>query len=343
MGVDLSKILPRKIVSLEYLRNKVLAVDANAELHQFLALIRKPDGTYFTNKEGFVTSHLMGLAFRSTRLISDYGIKLVFIFDGKPPELKKREIEKRREMKEKAMKEWIEAIKSGDLRKAFSKAVVTGRLSKEMIDSAKKLLDLLGIPHVQAPSEAEAQAAYMSMKGDVYACATKDYDAVLFGAKRIVRYLTISGFEYLPSKDEIRPLKPEIIETEDVLNKLKISREQLIDIAILIGTDFNEGIKGIGPKKALELIKKYKRIEELPISIRSKLEENFEEIRKFFLNPPVTSDYSIEYKEVKEEKLREFLIEEMDFNEERVEKLIERMKNFKSKEKQAELSKWLRF
>jgi len=149
------------------------------------------------------------------------------------------------------MREWQEALKEGDYAKAFSKAVMTGVLTSEMIDDAKTLLKLLGIPWVQAPAEAEAQAAYMAKRGDVWASSSRDYDSLLFGTPRLVRYLTITGREFLPSKGISRPLKPELIVLEEFLSEIGLTREQLIDLAILIGTDFNDGIKGIGPKTAL--------------------------------------------------------------------------------------------
>lgn len=338
MGLNLSPILDRKVISLKNLANKTLAVDASIEIHQFLAMIRKEDGSLFTNKKGIVTSHLIGLLFRTSRLICDYGIRLIFVFDGEPPKLKERILAQRREAKERALEEWREALARGDYRKAFSKAVVTGMLNKEIIESAKTLLKLLGIPYVEAPSEAEAQAAYMAANGHAWACATKDYDALLFGAPRIVRYLSIKGFEFLPSKGVFRPIKPELIISDEVFSKLGIDRLALIDMAILIGTDFNVGVKGIGPKKALEIIKKYKRLENLPPSIKKQLPSNYEEIREFFLNPPVIKNVKIESKGIDEENLMRFLVDEMDFNEERVRKVVERMKAARS---EAGLQGWI--
>jgi len=342
MGSNLAPIIKRKIISLKSLSGKTLAVDASIELHQFLALIRKPDGTLFTNKNGRITSHLIGLLFRTTRLISDFGIDLIFVFDGEPPKLKEKEIIERKKAKEKAIEEWLKAINEGNYRKAFSKAVVTGRLTSDIIESTKILLKLLGIPYIQAPSEAEAQASYMAIRGDVWACATKDYDALLFGAPRVVRYLSIKGFEFLPSKGVMREIKPELVELDILLKRLKISRQQLIDIAILIGTDFNEGITGIGPKRALELISRYGSLEKLPMEIRDKLPNNYQDIREFFLNPPVIKDYEIIRGKMDEDKLKEFLVEEMDFNIERVNKAIERLKKAETRKDQGRIESWFR-
>jgi len=331
----------RKILRLEHLKGKSFAVDANNMLYQFLALIRMPDGTPLQDSNGNITSHLAGLMFRSTRLICDYNIRLVFVFDGEPPQLKQREIEKRRELREKATKEWKTALKTGDYITAFSKAVMTSRLTRPMVADAKRLLQLLGVPFVQAPSEAEAQTAYMAYRGDVWAASSKDYDSLLFGAPRLVRYLTISGKEFLPSKGIARRLKPELINLSSFLSHHGITREQLIDIAILMGTDFNEGIKGIGPKTAVNLLKKYGKIENMPAEIRSKIEDqNYERVRRIFLKPSVTSNYTLTYEGLDEENLIDFLCNQRDFSPQRVETAIQRMKKFYEHMKQTELERW---
>jgi len=342
MGVYLTPIIIKKDVELEDLKGKSFAVDANNYLYQFLALIRKFDGTPLKDSNGNITSHLAGLMFRTTRLILEYKLKMVFVFDGKPPMLKMRELEKRREIKHRATEEWMKALKVGDYEAAFSKAVVTSRLSQTMIDDAKRLLDLLGIPFVQAPSEAEVQAAYMASKGSVWACSSKDYDSLLFNTPKLVRYLTITGKEYLPSRKMFHPLKPELIVLDELLKYHGITLPQLVDLAILIGTDFNEGITGIGPKKALKLIKTYKKIENLPYEFASKLADNYNEVRKIFLESKVTEDYNVEYGSFREEELYNFLCNGRDFSIISVKTVISRMKKFYSEMGQTSLGKWLK-
>jgi len=337
MGVQLSRLVVKKVVELEKLSGKRLAVDANNILHQFLALIRKPDGTPLTDPQGRVSSHLVGLAFRSTRLLYDYGVDLVFVFDGPPPRFKQKEIAKRREVKDRAIREWMEALSKGDLAKAFSKAVMTGVLTKEMVEDAKRLLRLLGLPIVEAPSEGEAQAAYMASKGDVWAVNSRDFDSLLFGSPRLVRYVTIQGTEFLPSKGVVRRLKPELIELGQTLAHLGLTREQLVDVAILIGTDFNEGVRGVGPVKAVKLIKSYGRLEALPPTVRSQLPDDYEEVRRFFLDPPVKLSHDLKYHGLDEEGLKRFLCDEKGFSEERVNTLIRRMRGFYALKKQAKL------
>ncbi|MFQ6095948.1 MAG: flap endonuclease-1 [Candidatus Bathyarchaeia archaeon] len=341
MGVHLTPIILKHKISLEDLTGKTMAVDCNNVLYQFLALIRKPDGSPLKSSDGIVTSHLAGLMYRSTRLICDYGINLIFIFDGIPPRRKEIEITKRRQIREKATLEWRRALEEQDYAKAFSKAVMTSRLTKPMIEDAKRLLNLLGIPYVQAPGEAEAQAAYMAAKGDVWATGSRDFDSLLFGTPKLVRYLTLTGREFLPSKGISRRLEPELIILDELLSHQKISRIQLIDIAILIGTDFNDGVKGIGPKKALRLIREYGEIENLPESIKREVPPDYEDIRRIFLQPNVDRDYVVNYGTVKEEELYDFLCNQRGFSLERVRKVIERVKKCRLRMRQIDLDLWI--
>jgi len=338
LGVNLTPIILKQTTSLEALRGRSFAVDAFNVLHQFLALIRTRDGRPLTDQEGRVTSHLVGLAFRTTKLIADYQMRLVFVFDGKPPPLKQGEVEKRRALKRKAEAEYAEAIEAGDTATAFSKAVQTGRLDSEMIGDAKRLLDLLGVPWVQAPSEGEAQAAYMATRGDVWAASSRDYDSLLFGAPRLVRYLTIQGQEWLPSRGRARRLEPEIIELGALLSHHGITREQLVDLAMLIGTDFNAGVKGIGPKTALRLLREHGRLERMPEEVRSRLQPSLDEVRRIYLKPNVTDDFHVEAGLLREGELLSFLCDERGFSRERVEAVVDRMRQA---QRQRSLRDWL--
>ncbi|MFP3984462.1 MAG: flap endonuclease-1 [Candidatus Bathyarchaeia archaeon] len=341
MGVNLTPIIIKQILALNDLGGRSLAVDANNYLYQFLSLIRTRDGTPLKDSEGNVTSHLAGLMSRSTRLIHDFNIDLIFVFDGQPPHLKEKEIEKRRESREKALHEWRQALEAHDYVKAFSKAVMTSRLTQSMIEDAKKLLTLLGIPYVQAPSEAEAQTAYMAMQGDVWAASSKDYDCILFGAPKLLRFLTIYGQEYLPRKGTTRSLKPELIVLEQLLSHLGLTRLQLVDLAILVGTDFNEGIKGIGPKTALKLVKEYKRIENLPSKFESKIPPEYEKVRHIYLHPQTTLEYDLSYGPLREDELFHFSCSQGNFSPKRVEIAIQRMKKVYLRKQQLKLEKWL--
>lgn len=323
MGVLLTPIIVKQTLSLDDLRGARLAVDAHGELYQFLALIRLRDGTPLRDSTGRITSHLSGLFYRTTRLIADYGLKLVFVFDGVPPPLKMAELDARRAVRERYEHEHAQALAAGDLPSAYSKATMTSRLTRDMADEARELLRLLGIPIVQAPSEAEAQAAHMARAGAVWAAATKDYDSLLFGAPRVVRFLTISGKEFLPSQGIARPIEPELIELDRFLNALHISREQLVDLAMLVGTDFNSGVKGIGPKKALKLVREHGRIESMPADIRQAVGD-VDAVRQIYLAPPVTDEYDIRFEEPDFEGVVQFLCGEREFSRDRITAALDR-------------------
>lgn len=287
MGVDLGPIAPRIQVTLDSLRGRTIIVDGNIELYQFLSILRLPNGSPLRDSKGRVTSHLHGVVFRTTRLICDYGIKPIFVFDGMPPSLKSQEIERRREARRRAEVEFDAAKRRGGIERAWSKAVMTARLTRDMIKETKVFLTLLGIPYVQAPSEGEAQAAAMVNAGLGWAVGGKDFDSLLFGAPRMVRYITISGKEFLPSKGTFKSLRPEIFKLTTLLETTPLTRPQLIDAAILIGTDYNAGVRGIGPKRAAMLIRKHGRLEDLPTHLVSQLPQDYEAIRDVFLNPDV--------------------------------------------------------
>jgi flap endonuclease-1 len=317
MGVILTPIVEPRTLELAELRDRSLAVDGNGELYQFLALIRLRDGTPLADARGRVTSHLSGLFFRTTRLIAEHGLRLVFVFDGAPPALKAGEIARRRTIKAEFERGRDEALARGDTAAAYAKATMTSRLSREMVDEARELLRLLGVPTVQAPSEGEAQAAHMARTGRVWTAASKDYDTLLFGTPRLLRFLTISGREFLPSQGTFRPLTPELITLEDELARWNISRQGLIDLAILVGTDFNPGVRGIGPKKALKLVQQYGSIEAMPPEIGDATGD-VAPVREFFLDPPVSDDYALDAGEPDIDEVVRFLCDERQFSRTRV-------------------------
>jgi flap endonuclease-1 len=324
MGVLLTPIVVKQTIALGDLRSKRLAVDANGELYQFLALIRLRDGTPLKDSHGRITSHLSGLFYRTTRLIADFGLKMAFVFDGRPPVLKAAEIARRRQVRERYEVEAAAARSAGDLAQAYSKSTMTSRLTPQMVDEAKQLLRLLGLPIIQAPSEAEAQAAHMARRGDVWAAASKDYDALLFGAPQVVRFLTISGREFLPSQGASRPITPELIDLTKMLDALEITRPQLVDLGLLVGTDFHPGIKGIGPKKALVTVKRFGGIEHMTAEIRDAFGPDLDRLRRIYLEPEVHDDYAVEPRRCDVEGVIGFLCDEHAFARDRVSAALER-------------------
>ncbi|RLE54243.1 MAG: flap endonuclease-1 [Candidatus Methanomethylicota archaeon] len=344
MSVNIGSLLSRRRISLRQLAGRTIAIDALNALYQFLSIIRLPTGFPLTDHEGRVTSHLVGLFYRTIGFL-EKGILPIYVFDGSPPKFKMREVYERRRVREKFTLEWIEALREGDIAKAFKKSVMTARVTSEIINESKYLLSLMGVPWVQAPSEGEAQAAYMTVKGDVYASASQDYDSILFGSKVLIRNLAIESKQFYPKKGIFKKLQPEIIILDEVLSELKISRQQLIDIAILIGTDYNEGIKGIGPKKALKLIRIYGSAEKVIKALNVQVDFDIEAIRNFFLNPPVTNQYSITVNEPKIGEIKTYLMSRQ-FNAQRVEKALERLlvayEKIKTRCFQQELLRWFK-
>jgi flap endonuclease-1 len=316
MGVDLSDVVPRAARKLEDLQGKIVAVDAYNALYQFLSSIRQPDGTPLKDRRGGVTSHLSGLLYRTASL-AEAGIRPVYVFDGKPPELKRATIEERKERKVKAEAELAEAIEAGDTERAYTKAQQTSYLSPEMVGEAKRLLDALGVPWIQAPGEGEAQAAHMAAKGDAWAASSQDYDAILFGAPRLVRNMAVTGKRKLPGKSIWVDVEPELIELDAVLEELKLTREQLVAVGILVGTDFDPGVKGVGPKRAVKIVRDKGTLVDALASLEADI-PYAEQIRDIFLKPDVTDDYSIKFKTVDEAAVKATLCADHDFSEDRV-------------------------
>lgn len=335
MGVKLGDLVNKREIVEKELSGKKVAVDTYNILYQFLASIRTPEGYPLSTSDGKIISHLKGLFNRCTHFIS-IGMKPVFVLDGEPHTLKKGTLDLRRERKERAKLEWEKALEEGDLKRARSKAQQTSRLTDDMVQEAVHLLDLLGVPSIRAPSDGEAQAAYMSRRGDVFGVVSQDMDTLLFGTKQLIRNLGISGRRKLPGVNRWVNVKPEIIDLKWTLNTLDITREQLVDMAILIGTDFNEGIKGIGPKRALSIIKKYGNLEIAAKDERIPLLE-WDEIREIFLNPKLIESYDVEMGEIDYSGVEEYLVDEFGFGREGVLKVLEKLRVGSSKNSQSSL------
>jgi len=321
MGIDLSKIILRKDISINSLSGRIIVLDGYNVIYQFLSSIRDRFGRPLKNRDGVVTSHLSGLFYRNMNLMAS-GIDLVYVFDGEPPIHKRDELNKRKKNKEKENQKYISAIKDGNIVDARKYAKRTSIVDRNIIDEAKELLTIMGIQVIMSPSEGEAQASYMARAGDVWASASQDYDSILFGTPKTIRNLTLSN-----------KFNPELIRLEDILNKHKITREQLIDIAILVGTDYNTGVRGLGPAKSLLLIQKHEKIEDIP-DIHDKISLNeVKIIRNLFLDPKIIKNYKIEHKDIDERRLVSYLCGEMNFSEERVLKTLEKtVKHDKNKQ-----------
>jgi len=340
MGVDLGELFTKEPCAFEDFKDRIVALDGYNILHQFLSSIRQRDGTPLKDSQGRITSHLSGLLYRTANMVAAK-IRPVYIFDGVPHPFKARTIQQRRERKEQAERDWKEALEKGNLEKAKSKAQQTSRVTSEIIEQSKQLLDALGIPYIQAPSEGEAQASYMVHKGDAFAVGSQDFDCLLFGASVLIRNLTSSEKRKLPNKQAYTSVRPERIRLKPGLQKLGISREQLVDIAIIIGTDFNDGIKGYGPKKSLKLLQEKGCLENalhtLPDSKSMLSLEEIATVRKIFLEPSVTTEYSLQWSKPDSSAVIHLLCDEHQFSRGRVEPILENFSSINQFPKQKNL------
>ena len=339
MGVDFGDSIPRERIRLEDISGWTLAVDGNNTLYQFLAIIRGMDGGHLKDSQGRVTSHVSGLFYRNINLL-ELGIKLVYVFDGKPPDLKMEEIRRRSEQRREAKDQYLSALQAGDVVQARKYAEASTVLRRDMVADAKELLDAMGIPWVDAPSEGEAQASTMAAEGTVKAVASQDHDSIVFGAPVLVRNVTISGKRRLPSKGITINVVPERITLSSVLSSTGLSRDQLVDFAILLGTDFNpDGFEKVGPATALKYLKKYGRLEEIK-ELRAPLGAvDYQAIRELYLNAPSAKGVRPEWKPMDRDRILSLLVQEHSFSRDRVEAAIGRVQNTKAVQSET-LEKW---
>lgn len=326
MGVKLKDIVEPESISFKDLEGRTVSIDAFNTLFQFLSTIRQRDGRPLTDENGNITSHLSGILYRNSSMI-EKDIKPIYIFDGQAPELKSETQAKRREIRDEAEKIYKDALAKGDTEKARKFAMRSSKLSPEIIESSKKLLTLMGIPYIDAKGEGEAQAAYLVQNGDAYAVASQDYDCLLFGAKRVVRNLAVNS--------NLGNL--EYYQLNKVLKELNVTREELVDMGILIGTDFCDGLKGVGAKTALKLAHKG-QLKEKIAELQKQSSHDLDEFREIFLNHNVNTDYKIKWEKPNKDKIIEFLCYEHGFSEDRVSKASDKLKNLNSS--QGSLDAW---
>lgn len=353
VGVDLGDFCQKQPITFEHLSGKVVAIDAYNTLYQFLAIIRGPDGTPLKDDQGRVTSHLSGLLQRTSNLTAA-GILPVFVFDGAPHPLKLKTIEERQRIRASALRDYEAAIERGDLETARAKAQQTSTLSKEMVEQAKRLLGYFGIPCVQAPSEGEAQASFLAQKGLAYGCASQDFDCLLFGVPHLIRNLAVTGRRRQPGKQAWTEVSPEEIHLDETLKGLGLSRRQLVDVAILMGTDYNPGVVGIGPKTALKFIQEAGSIEAC-VEVAPKQKGaawakvaaapkdalgDVPVIRDLFLNPVVEPDVRLEWGRLDRGAVVRMMVDEHRFLRERVESSLEKMASGPMYKKQKQIQDW---
>jgi len=219
----------------------VVAVDAHNWLYRYLTTtVKFTDSRAYTTAEGEEVANLIGVV-QGLPKFFEHDLTPVFVFDGAVTDLKSDEVERRREQRERYEDDLEEAREAGDEVAIARLDSRTQRLTDTIVETTRGLLEHLDVPVVDAPAEGEAQAAYMARRGQVDYAGSEDYDTLLFGAPLTLRQLTSSG-------------DPELMDFEATLDELDLTWEQLVDVAILCGTDFNEGIDGVGPKTAVDLL-----------------------------------------------------------------------------------------
>ncbi len=349
MGVKINELVKavKKSIMFANIFNKKIAIDAFNTIYQFLAIIRQKDGTPLKDYDGNVTSHLSGLFFRNINFL-EHQIKPIYVFDGIPSGLKLETIRGRRKVKEEARVKMVEAQEAEDFKEARKYAQMTSKLTSDMIDDSKKLIEYMGIPIVQASSEGEAQSAYLVELKDAWACASQDYDTLLFGGERLIRNFAVSRSKKV--KNTTVTLDIEYISLSKFLKSFGITRLQLIEMGILIGTDFYPGIKGIGQHTALELMKKHGSITNMVnnnVVIRGKEIqidlEVVEKIKAIFLHPDVKKEYpKIMWRKINYDKIEELLVEQHNFSKQRVENSLERLRRLDTSRVQTSMDSFIK-
>ncbi|MCL5412201.1 MAG: flap endonuclease-1 [Candidatus Marsarchaeota archaeon] len=350
MSVDLSKLVVRRRLSLDELNGRRVAIDAYNAIYQFLSIIRQPDGTPLMDSDGRVTSHLSGLFYRTIELV-EHGIAPVYVFDGIPSMLKQKTIEARMRRRDEAYAQWQEARAAGNAEAARIGAQASTRITRDVVESAERLLTLMGIPSIAAPSEGEAQASRMCRDGIVYAVASQDYDTLLFGAPVIVRNLSFSGRRKLPRKDVYISVEPELVNLGETLSTLGVTHRQLVYIGIMLGTDFNAGIKGIGPKTALKIARASDSIESMVAQVKAKSGSDFEldpnDVLALFEKPEVNEVSASALDELFRQRpdrdgIIKFMCGDHGFSADRVEKFADRLVGRLGSARQSGIGDWMK-
>ncbi|MFB6159735.1 MAG: flap endonuclease-1 [Haloferacaceae archaeon] len=313
-NADLRQIAAISTVGYDEVAGSVVAVDAHNWLYRYLTTTVK-----FTRDEAYTTSageevaNLVGLVQGIPGLL-EHDLTPVFVFDGGVTELKSDEVERRREQREAAEERLAAARERGDAVEAARLEARTQRLTDVIHETTRGLLDRLDLPYVEAPAEGEAQAAHMARRGDADYVGTEDYDALLFGAPYTLRGLTGSG-------------DPELMDFEATIERHDITWEQLVDVAILCGTDFNEGVSGVGPKTALSEVREHGDLWGV-LEARGAHVEHADRLRRLFLDPDVTDEYAVDLDVDPDlDAARTYVVEEWEVDADEVEAGFERLED----------------
>ena len=338
MGTPIGDLIWKEEIELSSLKNKTLGVDGHNITYQFLTTIRDLNGEYLTNSKGRVTSHIIGLFYRISKLL-EKNINLVFCFDGKSLELKKETQQKRKDIKIEAETIAKQKKELGETKEASRYMKRTAKITSEMIEDEKELLDCFNIQHFDALYDGEAQLSTMNIKGQIDGVISQDFDVLLLGGKDLYRNIAISGKKKLPNKDYYVQVKPEHINLEKTLEKMQLTREKLIWIGILIGTDFNEKVPKVGPKTAIKLVQENDSLETIFAKLEYKPDFDYNEVYNIFAKPKA-KDIELNKPQLPDfEKIKDLLIGKYEFNEDRVNNTLGELEKTLT-EKKAQKTLW---
>ncbi|MEJ2249641.1 MAG: flap structure-specific endonuclease [Candidatus Lokiarchaeota archaeon] len=337
MGVKLHDIIISRNIDYQYLKGKILAVDAPNIIMSLLNFTRKTNITtqanLFFDRTQRVINHLYGILYR-VKFFYSKKIFPIFCFDGKVSELKRTITKDQLNDYRFAKERYKRAIKQGNKELARNLAVSPEFFWPYVIEESKHLLGLLGIPYIESPASAEAQCAALVKEKIAYFSNSQDYDSLLFGCPHIIRNLSKSLRKKIKGKWIYKKVIPQTINLNENLKNLGIDQFQLADLGILIGTDYHLGIQNIGPKTGLKLIKEYQNIETIISHTRDKYEfsqldqKTINQIRKIFLLPDIiTKKYltSLIWSHPDKQNILTFLCKNHFLNQERVKNNLDKL------------------
>jgi flap endonuclease-1 len=346
MGVAIGKLIENckeKFNLDSSLKNKQFGVDAYNVLYQFVTTIRGIDGMPLKNEQGKITSHLNGIFYRMLTLLST-GAEFVFVFDGKSNKLKEKTKQERRERRTIAKEKLEFAIDQGHIENMHKYSIQSATIDENIIEESKELLNAMGISYINAPSEAEAQISYLTSKGIFDYTVSSDYDCLLFNSPNLVRNLTASGKKKVPYKNIYIDISPEIITSKCVFEKIGLTRKKLIWLSLLVGTDFNKKVEGIGPKTAYKLVNKYDSFQEIEKYLKEKGKQfyfDYKEIENIFLNPDINKNPKIISGNFNRNKIEKILIEKSNFSKDRIKNSLDKYITKKeNRDRQKTIDKW---
>ncbi|KPN30601.1 flap endonuclease 1 [Halolamina pelagica] len=311
-NADLRDVAAIEDVSFDSLAGSVVAVDAHNWLYRYLTTtVKFTADSVYTTGSGEEVANLVGVV-QGLPKFFEHDVTPVFVFDGGVTDLKSDEVERRREQREKAEERRQEAEEAGDGVEAARLDARTQRLTDTIHETTRGLFDRLDVPYIEAPAEGEAQCAHMAARGDVDYAGSEDYDTMVFGAPRTLRQLTSKG-------------EPELMDLQKTLDKHEISYEQLVDVALLMGTDFNDGVSGYGPKTAVKAVKEHGDIWGV-MEADDVYVENADRIRELFFDPPVTDEYEVDLDVDPDiDAARAYVVDEWEVDADEVERGFERI------------------